>query len=73
VRPERATRGLDHVEGLQRHRADLGPALGLVERGVFEDPDDLVGVDAKLIGGGARPDGTAEREQQQEGRDERPG
>jgi hypothetical protein len=30
-------------------------------------------VDAKLIGDGARPDGTGEREQQQEGRDERPG
>jgi hypothetical protein len=73
VRTEGATRGLGDVEGLERDRVDLGPALRLVERGVFQDADDLVGVGAELLGGGARPGGAGERGQQQQGRDERAG
>jgi hypothetical protein len=73
VRPEGAARGLGHIEDLERQRADLGLALRLVERGIFQNLDDTVGVGAELVGGGARPDGAGEGRQQQEGRDERPG
>lgn len=73
MRTEGTTRGLEDVEGLERDRVDLGPALRLVERGVFQDADDLVGVGAELLGGGARPGGGGERGQQEEGRDERAG
>lgn len=73
MRPERAPGGLGDVEGLKRDRADLGPALRLVERGILQDTDDLVGVGTELVGGGPRPDGAGERGEQEQGRDERPG
>jgi hypothetical protein len=61
VGTEGAARRFGHVEGLERDRVDLGPALRLVERGVLQDADDLVGVGAELFGGGTRPDGAGER------------
>jgi hypothetical protein len=66
VGAEGAARGLCDVEDLQGDRPDLGPALGRAEGGILEDPDDLIGVGAELVGRSARPGRAGQREQQQE-------
>jgi hypothetical protein len=72
VRTQGAPRRLPDVERFEGDGADLGAALGLVERGILEDLHHAVGERAELLGGSAGPGGGGGERQEQEERRREP-